>query len=216
MTATSMGRIVVPSLVLVALCGAALVFGITPLWREPPVDASAATAAPAVALTSSGVRDESAAAPATAPAEANAVAAEPTVSPGTDQSVPVFDIARIEQTGDAVIAGRAAPGATVELLRNGEHLDQAVADRTGQFVMVPPRLPAGDYQLTLRSTQPDGKLATSRQSIAVALDEGDTAPGAIRSHAEMLNHAPATVGANRPVRDRTIGSSRAQQTSQAP
>lgn len=212
MTATSMGRIVVPSLVLVALCGAALVFGITPLWREPPVDASAATTASAVALTSSGVRDEGAAAPATAPAEANAVPG----APGTDQSVPVFDIARIEQTGDAVIAGRAAPGATVELLRNGEHLDQAVADRTGQFVMVPPRLPAGDYQLTLRSTQPDGKLATSRQSIAVALDEGDTAPGAIRSHAEMLNHVPATVGANRPVRDRTIGSSRAQQTSQAP
>ena len=90
---------------------------------------------------------------ATAQAEANAVAT-PAVSPrspDTDESVPVFDIARIERTGDAVIAGRAAPGAIVELLRNGERHDQAVADQSGQFVMVPPRLPPGDYELTLRS-----------------------------------------------------------------
>ena len=35
--------------------------------------------------------------------------------------------------------------------------------------MVPPRLPPGDYELTLRSTQPDGKQATSQQSVAVSL-----------------------------------------------
>ena len=35
--------------------------------------------------------------------------------------------------------------------------------------MVPPRLPAGDYELTLRSRQPDGKQATSKQSVVVAL-----------------------------------------------
>ena len=52
--------------------------------------------------------------------------------------MPTFDVARIEPTGEAVIAGRAAPGATVELLRNGEVHDRAVADQSGQFVMVPP------------------------------------------------------------------------------
>src|SRR5674476_282498 len=122
MTATSIGRIVVPSLVLVAACGAALVFGITHLRREPPVETRAATAAPAVSPHASGARDEGSAALAMAQAEANAVAAAPAVSPrspDTDESVPVFDIARIERTGDAVIAGRAAPGAIVELLRNG-------------------------------------------------------------------------------------------------
>ena len=36
--------------------------------------------------------------------------------------------------------------------------------------MVPPRLPPGTYDLTLRSKEPDGKLATSRQSVAVALE----------------------------------------------
>ena len=69
-----------------------------------------------------------------------------------------------------MIAGRAAPGATVELLRNGELHDRAVADQAGQFVIIPPRLPSGTYDLTLRSRQADGKEATSKQSVTVALE----------------------------------------------
>ncbi len=73
--------------------------------------------------------------------------------------MPTFDVARIEPSGEAVIAGRAAPGATVELLRNGEVHDRAVADKSGQFVMVvPPKLPPGTYDLTLRSKAPDGTV----------------------------------------------------------
>ena len=34
--------------------------------------------------------------------------------------------------------------------------------------MVPSRLPPGDYELTLRSTQPDGTQATSQQSVPVS------------------------------------------------
>jgi nucleoid-associated protein YgaU len=180
----------VPSLALVAACGAALVFGITHVRREPPV--GAATAAPAVSPAASGARDEGSAALAAAQAEANAVAALAVSprSPNTDESVPVFDIARIERTGDAVIAGRAAPGAIVELLRNGERHDRAVADQSGQFVMVPPRLPLGDYELTLRSRQPDGKQATSKQSVVVALDEVESNSGAVRSRAEVPFNVP--------------------------
>jgi nucleoid-associated protein YgaU len=202
MTGTSIGRIVV--LALVAACGAALVLGITHVRREPPVETRTATAAPAVSPSASGARLEGSAALATAQAEANAVAAAPAVSlhsPETDESVPVFDIARIERTGDAVIAGRAAPGAIVELLRNGERHDRAVADQSGQFVMVPPRLPPGDYELTLRSRQPDGKQATSKQSVVVALAELESSSGAIRSRAEVPFNVPETVGANRSVLD---------------
>jgi len=220
MTVTSIGRIVVPSLALVAACGAALVFGITHLRREPPVETrAAATAAPAVAPPASGARDEGSAALATAQAEANAVAAAPAVSPrspDTDEPVPVFDIARIERTGDAVIAGRAAPGAIVELLRNGERHDRAVADQSGQFVMVPPRLPPGDYELTLRSRQPDGKQAISKQSVVVALAEVESSSGAVRSRAEVPFNVPETVGANRSVLDQAVGSSQAHQSSQPP
>jgi nucleoid-associated protein YgaU len=216
MTATSIGRIVVPSLALVAACGAALVFGTTHVWRQPPVEIRAATAPPAVSPPASVARDKGSAALATAQAEANAVAAAPAVSPrspDTDQSVPVFDIARIERTGEAVIAGRAAPGAIVELLRNGEHHDRAVADQSGQFVMVPPRLPPGDYELTLRSRQPDGKQATSKQSVVVALAEVESSSGTVRSRAEVPFNVPRTVGANRSVLDQAVASSQAHQSS---
>jgi nucleoid-associated protein YgaU len=217
MTATSIGRIVVPSLALVAACGAALVFGITHTWRGPPAETRAATAAPAVSPPASGPRDEGSAALATAQAEANtataALAGSPR-SPGTEESVPVFDIARIERTGDAVIAGRAAPGAIVELLRNGERHDRVLADQSGQFVMVPPGLPPGNYELTLRSRQPDGKQATSKQSVVVALDAVESSSSAVRTRAEVPFKVPETVGANRSVLDQAVGSAQARQPSQ--
>ena len=181
MTATSISRIAVPSLALVAACVAALAFGIPHVRREQPVETRAATAAPAVAQPVASVGDSPTAAPAIAqpassvedegsavPTTAPALAAPPR-SPGSGEGImPVFDTAVIERTGDAVIAGTAAPGATVELLRNGDLLDRAVADQSGQFVMVLPRLPPGDYELTLRSTQPDGTQATSQQSVPVS------------------------------------------------
>jgi nucleoid-associated protein YgaU len=173
MSATSMSRMVL--LAFVAACGIPLVFAIQHFRREPPVDTKTALAAPAVAKPASDTRDQDTAAVAAAQAKANAVAAAlagPPIPPGSDDGVPAFDIARIELTGEAVIAGRATPGATVELLRNGELHDRAVADQSGQFVMVPPRFPSGTYDLTLRSKQPDGKQATSKQSVAVAIKPG--------------------------------------------
>ena len=160
-------------LAFVAACGIPLVFAIQHFRHEPPVDTKAALAAPAVAKPASDARDQDPVA--AAQAKANAVAAAlagPPIPPDSGDGVPAFDIARIEPTGEAVIAGRATPGATVELLRNGELHDRAVADQSGQFVMVPPRFPSGTYDLTLRSKQPDGKQATSKQSVAVAIKPG--------------------------------------------
>jgi nucleoid-associated protein YgaU len=50
--------------------------------------------------------------------------------------------------------------------------------------MVPARLPRGDYELTLRSRQQDGKQATSKQGVAVALHDTETRLGAVASAAE--------------------------------
>jgi nucleoid-associated protein YgaU len=196
MTATSIGRIAVPSLAVVAACGAAIAFGIVQLRREPPPELSVATttASPATAA-----QDKRSAALATAQ-DAKAMVAElavPPPAPAVDESLPAFDVARIERTGDAVIAGRAAPGAMVELLRNGEHQDQTVADASGQFVMVPPRLPAGSYELTLRSRLPDGTLETSKHAVAVALDAVQPT-STLQSQAEAPAHVPETAAANQP------------------
>jgi hypothetical protein len=80
-------------------------------------------------------------------------------------------VARVEPSGDAVIAGRAAPGASVELLLNGEVHGHVVADASGQFAMVPAPLPPGDSELTLRSKQPNGRLAMSKESLTVGLEK---------------------------------------------
>ncbi len=93
---------------------------------------------------------------------------------GLDRSLktdftPSFDIVRIEPGGDAVIAGRSVPGATVELLRDGVIQDKATTDASGQFVMIPPRLPPGRHELTLVAMQPDGKQVTSKRSVSVAV-----------------------------------------------
>jgi hypothetical protein len=92
-----------------------------------------------------------------------------TPKPTTPESGPQFDVARIEPNGDSVIAGRAAPNAKVELLRDGEVHDETAADATGAFVLVPKPLPPGKYELKLRTTEPGGKSTVSTQSVAVEL-----------------------------------------------
>jgi nucleoid-associated protein YgaU len=178
MTASSTSRtvtfLVVP-FVVVAACGVALFFAIQHIRREAPVDTGLATASPAISKPASGAQGQ--ASLGTAQAEANAVvdalAGLPAL-PESNDGVPTFDVARIEPTGEAVIAGRAAPGATVELLRDGEVHDRAVADKSGQFVLVPPKLPSGTYDLTLRSKAPDGTVATSKQHVTAALEPRST------------------------------------------
>jgi LysM domain len=167
-----MTRIVVQLMALVAASCIALVVAIVLIRHEPPLGVQTTTTA-AASKPASPTRDQGPPALAAAQAEASAVVAALSGSPlppEKNDGAPAFDIARIEPTGEAVIAGRAAPGATVELLRNGEPHDRAVADQSGQFAMVPPRLPSGTYELTLRSRLPDGKQVTSKQSVGVTFE----------------------------------------------
>jgi nucleoid-associated protein YgaU len=172
MTVASTSRVALPLLALVVTGGIALALGIQYVRREPQANIEAPIATRAVPDPSTGARDQGSAALAAAQAGLDAAAAAlagPTPLSESKDGEPAFDVARVEPTGEAVIAGRAAPGATVELLRDGELHDRAVADQSGQFAMVPPRLPPGTYGLTLRSTQPDGKQVTSKQRVTVAL-----------------------------------------------
>jgi nucleoid-associated protein YgaU len=127
------------------------------LTRSPaPSELAAVTAAPA---------------PAPAPAAKAPEAAPPPVAQPAPPKpeAPAFDVARIEPSGEAVIAGRAAPGAKVELLRDGQVHDQTVADKAGEFVIIPKPLPRGAYDLSLRATEPSGEPVKSKDSVAVAL-----------------------------------------------
>jgi len=145
---------------------------------------------PVLASTQSKVADLSAQLGGSPPASAAAA----------DASLPAFDIARVEAGGDAVIAGRAAPGATVDLMRNGERLDRAVADASGQFVMVPPHLPAGNYELSLSAKLADGTVALSKQGVTVTVKEAEASTGSIAPRAETAPPAakPQDTAAARP------------------
>ncbi|WFU25220.1 LysM peptidoglycan-binding domain-containing protein [Bradyrhizobium sp. CB1717] len=92
--------------------------------------------------------------------------------PSATDAGPRFDVARVDDHGEAaVIAGQAAPGSKVELLRDGQPLHSVTADASGQFVMTPPQLPAGSYELTLRSRAPDGTVTQSSRTMPVTIAE---------------------------------------------
>lgn len=100
--------------------------------------------------------------------------------PAIADTGPRFDVARVDDFGEAaVIAGQAAPGAKVELLRDGQPLDSVVADASGQFVMTPPKLPAGSYELTLRAKAPDGSVMQSSRTMPVTIAEAAPPPARV-------------------------------------
>jgi nucleoid-associated protein YgaU len=170
MTPASIIKIVASACVLVAACSAALIFGVK---REEMLETGPVTAMTSPSEPVPSVRNESSPTLAASEPKVAALSDELGGLPGvlaTDQSVPSFDIARLEGA-DAVIAGRAAPGAIVDLLRDGERLDRAVADASGQFVMVPPHLPAGSYELTLSARLPDGTVASSKRGVKVTVSD---------------------------------------------
>jgi hypothetical protein len=190
MTPIPRARIALPLLALTAASGAALVYGIL-YETQPSPETRPATTAP-----TAGVRDEGARALATALPSA----VSPSSPDNGDVIIPAFDVALVGQAGDAVIAGTAAPGAAVELLSNGEPLDRVVADQFGQFVMTPSRLSPGDYDLTLRSIQGHGKLATSRRSVAVKVG-----PSLTDDNAEPITSDKASVLPAEPMVSSTVG-----------
>jgi nucleoid-associated protein YgaU len=214
MTPVSIVKIVALASVFFAAGSAAFIFGVAHIGDEERLAADTFTATTSAPQAPPSVRRD--APPATtetapertatqAPTELAAtatIAAESAGSPkavGEDQNSPSFDIVQVNASGEAVIAGRAAPGATVDLLRGGERLDRAVADSSGEFVMVPPRLPAGTYELTLSAKLPDGPATSSKTGVAVTVN--DAAPSA--PVAQMrAGYVPETVSDPRPSSER--------------
>lgn len=105
------------------------------------------------------------------PTEPAAPVAEPQAGPPPKEILPAFDMVRVEKTGDAVIAGRAAPGAQVAVKFNGEVVGSATANADGAFAIVPEKpLAKGTGMLTLEMTK-DGKTTHSEGSVVVAVKQ---------------------------------------------
>ena len=87
--------------------------------------------------------------------------------------VPSFDVVRVEPTGEAVVAGQAAPGSKVEVLDGAAAVATATANDRGEWAMaLDNALKPGTHDLAVRTTSKDGALATlSDERVAVQVPE---------------------------------------------
>lgn len=100
--------------------------------------------------------------------EANA-APDAAKSTRSDRVTPSFDVLRVEPDGSTVVAGRAKPGATVEMLSANTVLGQTTVSANGDFaIALDQPLPAGDHTLVLRAKS-DGGSATSTEVAIVSV-----------------------------------------------
>lgn len=102
-------------------------------------------------------------------------AAAPADAAQSSAATPTFDVLRVEPDGSAVIAGKAQPGAKLEILSNGKVVAQTTIDGTGDFAAVfDTPLPPGDHELVLRSTDASGKATQSEEVATVSVPDGKT------------------------------------------
>jgi nucleoid-associated protein YgaU len=85
---------------------------------------------------------------------------------------PELDTVRVESDGQAVVAGRAKPGAEIALKLGDQVIGKGITNADGSWVVVPDRpLPKGAHEITVEQKGANSAPVTSEQSIAVAIPE---------------------------------------------
>jgi nucleoid-associated protein YgaU/uncharacterized protein YneF (UPF0154 family) len=98
---------------------------------------------------------------------------KPTDQAVKERVVPVFDLVRVEPSGDAVIAGQGMPGSKVEILSGSDVVAAGKANDAGAWAIVlSTPLKPGAHDLSVRVTSPSGETITSAQSVAVSVPDG--------------------------------------------
>lgn len=95
---------------------------------------------------------------------------------------PSFDVVRVSPEGEAVIAGRAKPGATVEIVEGGKVIAKTRADQRGEWVAIPEKpIGPGTRELSLVEKTEGGETTESGSVVVLAIPEKTPprpAPGA--------------------------------------
>ncbi|EEW26071.1 LysM peptidoglycan-binding domain-containing protein [Rhodobacter ferrooxidans] len=132
-----------------------------------------------------------------APPQVQAIA--PAAPPPALLAPPRFDTVRVEPTGAALVAGKAAPGAGVAVLVDGVEVAQAVADAQGSFAALFD-LPGASAprMLTLRMQPGSGAAVASTARVVLAPTTAADATAPASAPAEepvvmLLDDAGATV-----------------------
>lgn len=137
-----------------------------------PADAAQPADTDKPAATDDGAaKTDAKADPQAADAAVDAAAPAETAQNATkDAATPAFDILRVEKDGSTVIAGRAEPGAKVEIVNGDKVIAATQADTSGDFAAVlDDPLSSGDHSITLKATTKDGKSSTSEEVATVSV-----------------------------------------------
>jgi hypothetical protein len=157
--------------------------GPTIIWPDAEITAGIVSdASNSTAATVTAAPDASPQPPASSPAPSEASIATSPASKEPIDPRPTFDVLRVDTNGEAVIAGRAVPGAILDLHVDGRGVAKAKADRLGAFEMSPPPLAAGAHRLELVATS---DAAPPALSAPVDIDVPKAA-----SSAQELSSAP--------------------------
>jgi len=160
--------------------------GAAPESAEPAAPKVAEPATPAIgeAPATAGTATATAAATTAAPVTAEPTTAEP-ATPGEPAEVARFDLLRVTPEGGLTLAGKAAPGAKVEVLLDGVPLDTVSADANGDFVLLAGAVApsAAARVLSVKVTGADGVPRDLAETLTVApsplaLAQAATAAGA--------------------------------------
>ena len=114
---------------------------------------------------------------------------------------PEFDVVRVDDDGNVVVAGRAAPGSNVDIVVGDRVVATIETDGRGEFAAVlDDPLAVGTSALRLRATGPDGTATDSGQEVAVFIEEAGAAPLVVAQQAEgptevLQEAAPAVASA---------------------
>lgn len=97
------------------------------------------------------------------------VASDLTKSGAQPAAQPSFDVVRVDPQGGAVVAGKSAPGAKVQVLIDGKPVAEATADGGGKFVALFDAAPSSAPQVvTLQSKGEGTKTVSSQQTVILA------------------------------------------------
>lgn len=132
-------------------------------------------------------------APAATTQTANAAPAGGTAAPAEPPPVrPSFDIVRVTPDGGTVIAGRAAPHATVTITADGQKIGAVVADDRGEWVILPTsKLVPGNHQIAIASQLGTAPPVASDDVVIVVVPQPPVA-GQTKATGEGTQTAQAT------------------------
>jgi nucleoid-associated protein YgaU len=179
-----------------------LLYDLGQLGDEPlsPEPVEVAAAAPDEALQEDVAQPVPASTGEEAPTLPAAEAAELPTAPETladpKNTGPSFDVVRVDQAGNALIAGRAEPSSPVEVIVDGEVVDETFADASGQFTSLVTLAPSVTPRvMELSAGTAEGEKVASAQNVIIApvIAEPSPAPAQATSSASQSGDEVAAV-----------------------